>query len=195
MKVKGKGKQVKVLDFDNKDTKKARLYVGCEDIPLCLSRFLVQVAQGCFDQPLASLTISSLSLDFREKWRVVTTEVCAFQVMALIDTFKEEHDKFAELQQEHPILSMALMAKTVLVAFLLCRYFGMELRPEIETALCRRMVRRAVRRGAAEHLDRLQISDWHEKGCIFSWFWRHAMPPHHVAWTIPGDMMVVPKSV
>jgi hypothetical protein len=194
MTVKGKC-ELTALDSENKDDIMALLYVSSEDIPLCLSRFLVQVGQGRFDQPLANWMLASGSLDFIEKWKVVTTWLSSFQVTALIDTFKEEHDKFIELQQEHPVQIMALTAKTVLVAFLICRYFGMELRPEIETALCRRMVRRAVRRGAAKHLDRLQLSVWHEEGRIFSWFWRYAMPPHHVAWTIPGDMMVVPESV
>jgi len=172
----------------------APLYVGHGDIPLCLGRFLVKVGQGRFDQPLARKLLASYSLDFSEMWRVVTADLSQFQVDALMQVFNEEHEKFLQLQQDHPADIMRLAAQSVCIAFLLCRYFGLDLRPELEAALCRRMVHRALRRGAREPLDCLSDADWRENGCLFAWFWRHAMPPQHVAWTIPGDLAHVPES-
>ncbi len=185
----------KVPSHDNETPPWQPLYVGHEDIPLCLGRFLVGVGQGRFDLPLARKLLASYSLDFAERWRVATTELSQFQVDSLTQVFDEEREKFAHLQQDHATDIMKLAAKTVCTAFLFCRYFGMELRPELEAALCRRLVRRAVRRGALEHLHQLSESAWRANGRLFSWFWRHAMPPQHVAWTIPGDMAHVPAAV
>jgi hypothetical protein len=172
------------------------LLVTGKDFPLCLARHLVFESHGRFDLPLAFKVLGSYSLNFTEKWLVVNAELSLLQVEALLKVFDEEEDAFVRLTSEHPVEVMKLTAMNIFIAFILCRYLGLRLRPELESALCRRMVQRALRRGARKMLLKVSDEDWRDYGKIFCWFWKHGMPAEHLAWNIErASIAEVPEAI
>ncbi len=169
------------------------LPLGADDFPLCLVQRLTDTGRGEFDAQLARALLASFSLSFHEKVRVVETSLTRFQHDQLMKVFEDEAGTFAHLYQEHPTDVLKLIANQVFSGFMLGRYFGLNPRDELEDALARRMVRRAVRRGVLPNLERLPDPVWRNQA-LLSWLWRHALPVEHPAWlvvpTAAGEALV-----
>jgi hypothetical protein len=161
--------------------------IGSDFIPLCLAHFLAQKMASGVEVALARSLLASHSLDFAEKWRVAATELSHFQMAELGRVFEEEVEKFDLLAREHPFDILALAAKTLAIAFTLCRYFGLQLTADIESALCRRSVAKVFRHGGKELLHGMAEEDWRKHGPLFARVWRWAMPADHFCWQWAGD--------
>jgi len=157
------------------------LPLGADDFPLYLVRRLTEAGQGECDAQLARALLGSFSLSFHEKVRVVETRLSRFQHDELVKVFESEADEFATLYQEQSADVLKLISNQVFSGFMLGRYFGLNPRDDLEDALARRMVRRAVRRGVLPFLERLPESVWRDER-LLAWLWRHALPADHPAW-------------
>lgn len=152
-----------------------------EDYPLWLIRRFID--NDGHDETLVRNTLGALHNNFHLKNRVLTESLSSTKVLALNNLYQRTRTEYiGPLSRQGPELFQA-NADAILLAFILGLHHGASFSSQIETAWIRRMVLRAVRRGAHRKLSTFPDNFWKNRKSS-SIVWRHAMPRHHISWQL-----------